>query len=130
MFISHGTQPRFNMSVPWEGVGVLLVALIGGLGKSAANGKLREAINSAREKRSTASDAHERIPEVVQRLEDIDGKQDEVLHRVEGVDERVEDIGRTVALLHADDEHVDEEELRQRVGVEDTDADLFERGDS
>jgi len=88
---------------------------------------LKNKLMSFFQTRREAKRAHKQIDEVV-------GKIDEVHNQVEEVDEKIQEIERgqrdiTVAMieLHADEENgLDEDELRNRTGVDEMDSDLID----
>ena len=60
------------------------------------------------------------------KLDEIAETVDETHEDVQSVQSEAERIETTMYLLHRGDDHVDEEELRQRLEVEEADADLFD----
>jgi len=62
------------------------------------------------------------------RLTDIQDTTHETLERTEQNGEQIQDLGEAVYLLHVDDEDINEDELREKVGVEETGTDIFRGG--
>lgn len=103
-----------------ESVAGLVALILAGVLADAIRpkGKLRNAIDAAIRKRQTASDAHQAIPVVVERLEEIAEKQDETLEHVAAVEQSVAAVGETVFYLHEDDEEIaDFDAFRDRLDV-------------
>jgi hypothetical protein len=63
------------------------------------------------------------------RLSDIQDTTHETLEKTDRNYERIEDLGEAVYLLHADDEDINESELREKVGVDSTGTDIFRGGE-
>lgn len=120
------------MAIPWEGVGLLLAGLVGGLTKSCYNGIIRKTvIDPLLTKRRTAKEAHGAIPEVVETIERVEGKVDRIDGKVEAgmdtVESQLTDLNETVAYLHR--EELREDPLaRDRLDVE-ADNDFLRGGD-
>lgn len=90
-------------------------------------GRLRRAIKAARSRRKRANGANEAIPEISEKLDCLDGKQDQTLRKLDKVEQKVEDVGTAVFYLHADDDNVnDTGTLAERLGVDPPDD--FMRG--
>lgn len=64
------------------------------------------------------------------KLDEVLERQDETLQETRKNGEHIDDLAETVVLLHRDDEHVDVDELRERVNVEELDGDIFRDRDS
>lgn len=113
-------------ALPWEVIGVGIAALLAGLLKSLRNGRLRREVDNWERKQETAEEAHEAIPEVLEKLEHMERKQDQGFAHVR---RRIDEVGRTVYLLHSrEDEEPHDDELRDRLGVDASDDDLFRGG--
>lgn len=104
------------------GISFFIIIFIAGFIKSYRNGMINKALN----KQKTANTAHAQIPEISNKLDNIDENVSETKDKVESIETRV-DVGfRTIALIHRDDPDVDSEELRNRLNVKDLDNDLLE----
>lgn len=68
--------------------------------------------------------------EVNGKLDSIEETVEETYEETRHNGEQIDDLGEAIFLLHRDDAAVDERELRQKVGVQDTATDIFDQGQS
>lgn len=109
-----------------DAVGVVLALVVVGVGKSLLNGHLREAITDARAERSSAKKAHDQIPVLVEKVDDVQEEVEKTRQDVAQTAEKVDAVGRVVAILHAEDDEVRQDELRERLDVDAIDYDLVD----
>lgn len=112
---------------------MILIGIVVVIAKSIRSGYLGREL----EKRRTATSAHEVIPELSEKIDDVATdvkytreKVDHVEEKAEQIDERVDRVSRTMAVVHAEDEGVDVRELRDRLDVDDLDEDLIGTGNA
>lgn len=97
-------------------VGVVVVAAVAQTIRSLRGGRLRKALDNGGEE----DGIEEGLTEIQEIAEDT-----YEATRENGRD--IEDIGEAIVLLHRDDEMVDEEDLREKVGVDELQDDILER---
>lgn len=115
------------MSIPWEGIGTALGVAALVILKSFYNGKLNEYIVQSisdwlsERKRSKALGDHAH-GEITDRLEDIH----QTVHQT---DDKVDDLAEAFVVVNRQRDDVDVSALRDRLGVDDLDADLVHPND-
>lgn len=120
-------------------VGTVVAAVIAtlvGVGKSYHDGALKGTLR----RRTDEAETHEAAPEIRETLEgvaedvkhtrrkvdEVDSKVDDVDDKVVGAHDRVDDVARSITIMHANDPNVNEDDLRERLDVDRTDYDLVE----
>lgn len=92
------------MPIPWEGLGLGLAAFVAMLGKTLYNGRLHDAITDYQAERESAKQADDTMPEVVERLETIDAKQDQTYEAVHEVADKADRNAYLIQQFHGDEE--------------------------
>lgn len=104
---------------------VLVVAIVFVI-RSARSGKIRDALENRNESKELGKSAHKKIDD---RIEDIHKTTKDTDAKVDSLSNQVTDLAEAVVVLHADDPGVNQEALRERVGVEDMASDIRSRSD-
>lgn len=97
---------------------VILVTAIAGVIKSYRSGKLGEVVNQFKAKR------------VAEKLDSIGERVDETYEATERNGDKIDEVAETIVLLHKNDEHVSETQLRRKVGVDSLETDIFKENDT
>lgn len=124
------------MTAPWLetvatliSLSLLLTAI--GLLKSYHDGHLRDWIEKRREEREVRGDGSglERHERIVQDLEEIKTDVKQTKGTVETLCDQQEQVCEAIVVLHREDRGVDEEQLREKMGVETLPGDLVKGDD-
>lgn len=99
-------------------VSVVVIFVMASIIKSLRGGYLGNVVDKARQQ------------DIETKIDDIHETTHETLERTERNGQQIDDLGEAVYLLHSDDEDINESELREKVGVEETGTDIFRGGDS
>jgi hypothetical protein len=106
-------------------VGIVLVGAALALVESARDGRLSDWYGDLRSSQEVGDEAHEMVVEKLDKIDKLDDIESTV-QRVDDKVDKIDDIGEAMVLIHQDDEYVDEEALREKVGVEDLSSDIVE----
>lgn len=104
-------------------ISVITITVIASVIKSLKGGYLGTLIDGWRAENDAGSQAHHEINE---RLRTIDETTQRTETKVEDVDDRVDDVAKAVLIIHEDDDHINDEALRERLEVDELNSDLLE----
>lgn len=115
--------------------GLLVAAAVAALVRSYRSGLLATVLDDRQQQADVANNAHEKTLERIdqiyesteataERVESIEAETSDIARQVEHLDARMESIGEAVVELHRDDEDVDDDALRDQVGVDDLPSDI------
>lgn len=92
------------MPIPWEGLGVAGAAFVAMLTKTLYNGKGRAFLKARRREHNRSTNADEAMPQVVEKLETIDAKQDKTYRKVEDVGDKADRNAYLIREFHGDED--------------------------
>lgn len=120
-----------DVAMVGSAMGIALATATGMLIRSAKEGYLNEMMD----KKANADEAHKAMAGMVDAIERIEHNVSETRRRVERLDSKVErldtgldNVSRTIAVVHSEDEDIDTDVLRERLEVTDLDEDFYRGG--